>query len=247
MSAATFGLTLGKRYADSEAELVLVQTGDGELPPLEARAYEGAVLDVAVLEPHGEAIRRFAESRGWLNAPVSFAVVQGFPRFTVVEPIADWVAAIQALHPVVMQWVELGEMIQEFERRGDAEILPMRHLPQVVDATVMELHGFLERITTCRADIQQHVEAALLPLVGAEPMGMTLRDGRWQPIPKTLHQALWVSLGDMSGSSAVSLRKCKQCNKWMRIGKGGFSKNREFCSNTCKLRHHRATKAAPPP
>jgi hypothetical protein len=247
MSAAIFGLTLGKRTPASDSELVLVQTSAGELPPLQDRAYAGAVLDVAFLDPNGEAIRKFAEKRGWLNAPLPFAVVEGWPSGTVVEPIADWIAAIHSIRHVVMQWVELGEMIQEFERRGDAEILPMRHLPQVVDATVMELHGLLKRITTCRADIQQHVEAALLPLVEAEPMGMTLKDGRWQPIPKTLHQALWVSLGDMSGSSAVSLRKCKQCGKWMRIGKGGFSKNREFCSDACKLRYHRLAKAAASP
>lgn len=44
-------------------------------------------------------------------------------------------------------------------------------------------------------------------------------------------------------SSRMTLRKCKQCSTWMRLGKGAFSRNREFCSNACKLRHHRATKA----
>lgn len=45
-------------------------------------------------------------------------------------------------------------------------------------------------------------------------------------------------------SSRMTLRKCKQCSKWMRLGKGAFNKNREFCSDACKLRHHRATKTA---
>jgi hypothetical protein len=45
-------------------------------------------------------------------------------------------------------------------------------------------------------------------------------------------------------SSRMTLRKCKQCSTWMRLGKGAFNKNREFCSDACKLRHHRTTKAA---
>ena len=48
----------------------------------------------------------------------------------------------------------------------------------------------------------------------------------------------------MPASSRMTLRKCKQCSKWMRLGKGAFNKNREFCSVACKLRHHRTTKAA---
>lgn len=247
MSAATFGLTLGKRTPTADSELVLVQTAAGELPPLNDRAYEGAVLDVALLDPNAEAIRKFAETRGWLNAPVPFAVVQGWPNGTVVEPIADWIAAIHALHPVVMQWVELGEMIEEFERRGDATILPLRHAPQKDDQPISELYSSLNHIITLRSEIRRQVQTALITLGDAAPMGVTLSDGEWRPSPRTLHQALWVSLGDMTSSSRVSLRKCKQCGKWMRIGKGGFNKNREFCSDACKLRHHRLAKATASP
>ena len=103
------------------------------------------------------------------------------------------------------------------------------------------------RPTDPREDPRLVQLAEVTTQVGGDPrVQWQLQLDGWHPRASTLAQALWIACGDLVRRDG-ELRPCVECGRWMEIGPGAFSKNRQLCSDACKLiRHRRRTLGTEP-
>jgi hypothetical protein len=61
-------------------------------------------------------------------------------------------------------------------------------------------------------------------------------------LPRTLADLLWMQFA-LAVAGSIALRECRQCRRWIRVGTRTAHRNREFCSNACKVKDLRQRKA----
>ena len=91
---------------------------------------------------------------------------------------------------------------------------------QAATSNLQQVRAMLDEVTT---------------QVGRDPsVQWQLQLDGWHPRASTLAQALWIACGDLVRRDG-ELRLCVECGRWMEIGPGAFSKNRQLCLDACKF------------
>lgn len=245
-----FDVTLGHRSGQlPELAVVATRERDAIQLPLPGATFR----TFADLRPTAEAIRGFATKFGWLTAPQSYDRLEGYPDAYVAEPVAVWEEAITR----VGRWVAVWEAWhgQDLDAMARAAARAME-ITDVMDVAVTDdpqhwdawLDARRRRAEATPEGLQLSDGAALLAMgVTSEldrlcaPTRLILREGpdgdgfALETRALSLLGSIWLQFA-RALEHGRTVRPCDVCSAWMEIGQGGYSKNRQFCSNRCKLR-----------
>lgn len=215
----------------------------------------------AGVEPTPEAILSFAERFGLLGADITKNIeLEKFEgrviRSSLGDAQHDWLAELRAMKRAVTLWDAVREEDEwalqhhvRWEKKSVYVLFEDDDPPGFYQLahTELEPESFARirkggTMTAARLGVREIINEHLWELGRVAPTLLMNDDDELEPClrPQGLIGAIWLDFMLAVGKK-VEFRACLHCNTPFAVAPKG--KRRRFCSNKCRVAHHRATHA----